>query len=81
MTFNTLSDLVKASDTQTHQCLDLSDYFKALDEDENESENFAQIFVIVIPIAGLWHYFQEIKADGVLGPRTYELIMTSSKEI
>lgn len=68
MTFDTMSQLIKASDTHTHQCLDLS----------GEGE---QIFVIAIPIAGLWHYFNQIKANGMFGERTYQLIMTSTREL
>lgn len=66
--FDTISDLVKASDTKTHQCLDMSGKDK-------------QVFVIAIPIAGMWHYFGEIRANGMFGPRVYELLMTSTKEI
>lgn len=68
MTFETISDLVKASDTRTHQCLDLSG-------------NGKQVFVMKIPIDGLWHYFNELKPNGMFGARVYELVMTSEKEI
>ena len=81
MTFDTMSDLIKASDTHTHECIDLSGSFKAFDEDENETNEFTQIFVMKISIAGLWHYFNEIKANGIFGARAYQLIMTSIDEI
>jgi len=78
MTFETISSLNKASDTHTHQTLDVSGYRRKIDEYGNESSEFEQEFVMIIPKGDQFLYFSEAPVSGTFGPRQYELIMTSS---